>query len=283
MPSSAPGAVEPDLGVGRPRRGASSTREHVGRSRRASGARGRSSSTTASSGRCCARSADAGTRDHGAAAGRERPPTSPPSAPDLVVLSPGPGDPSRMAPQIATVRALAPRAPWRAGRRSSASASATSCSALAAGAETRRLAVGHHGGNHAVLEAATGRVDIGAHNHEVEVRRRPGAGSGRLPRQPSRPERRDGRGARACERPDRIGPVPSGGRARTDRRGAHLRPGTRGARWRDACRARSSSSAPARSSSARRPSSTTPACRPAWRCASEGVETSWSTRTRQPS
>ena len=41
--------------------------------------------------------------------------------------------------------------------------------ALAAGAETRRLAVGHHGGNHAVLESATGRVDIGAHNHEVEV------------------------------------------------------------------------------------------------------------------
>jgi carbamoyl-phosphate synthase small subunit len=31
------------------------------------------------------------------------------------------------------------------------------------------LAVGHHGGNHAVLEVATGRVDIGAHNHEVEV------------------------------------------------------------------------------------------------------------------
>jgi carbamoyl-phosphate synthase small subunit len=31
------------------------------------------------------------------------------------------------------------------------------------------LAVGHHGGNHAVLELETGRVDIGAHNHEVEV------------------------------------------------------------------------------------------------------------------
>jgi carbamoyl-phosphate synthase small subunit len=41
--------------------------------------------------------------------------------------------------------------------------------ALAAGAETRRLEVGHHGGNHAVLELASGRVDIGAHNHEVEV------------------------------------------------------------------------------------------------------------------
>ena len=41
--------------------------------------------------------------------------------------------------------------------------------ALAAGCGTRRLAVGHHGGNHAVLELASGRVDIGAHNHEVEV------------------------------------------------------------------------------------------------------------------
>jgi carbamoyl-phosphate synthase small subunit len=41
--------------------------------------------------------------------------------------------------------------------------------ALAAGAETRRMAVGHHGGNHAVLELEAGRVDIGAHNHEVEV------------------------------------------------------------------------------------------------------------------
>jgi carbamoyl-phosphate synthase small subunit len=41
--------------------------------------------------------------------------------------------------------------------------------ALAAGAPTRRLAVGHHGGNHAVIDTATGRVDIGAHNHEVAV------------------------------------------------------------------------------------------------------------------
>jgi carbamoyl-phosphate synthase small subunit len=89
-------------------------------------------------------------------------------APDLVVLSPGPGDPSRMAPQIETVRALA----------ASAAAGGTpilgiclghQLLGLAAGAETRRLAVGHHGGNHAVLETATGRVDIGAHNHEVEV------------------------------------------------------------------------------------------------------------------
>ena len=39
----------------------------------------------------------------------------------------------------------------------------------AAGGRTARLPVGHHGGNHAVIEASTGRVDIGAHNHEVAV------------------------------------------------------------------------------------------------------------------
>ena len=88
--------------------------------------------------------------------------------PDLIVLSPGPGDPSRMTAQIEVVRSLARRA---------ADGDAPILGvclghqllALAAGAETRRLAVGHHGGNHAVLESATGRVDIGAHNHEVEV------------------------------------------------------------------------------------------------------------------
>jgi len=88
--------------------------------------------------------------------------------PDLIVLSPGPGDPSRMTPQIEVVRTLARRAadgdPPILGV-----CLGHQLLALAAGAETRRLAVGHHGGNHAVLESATGRVDIGAHNHEVEV------------------------------------------------------------------------------------------------------------------
>ena len=89
-------------------------------------------------------------------------------SPDLIVLSPGPGDPSRMDPQIATVRALAGGA-IGGGPPILGICLGHQLLALGAGAETHRLPVGHHGGNHAVLEASSGRVDIGAHNHEVAV------------------------------------------------------------------------------------------------------------------
>jgi carbamoyl-phosphate synthase small subunit len=88
--------------------------------------------------------------------------------PDLVVLSPGPGDPARMAPQIACVREVANSA-IAGGIPVLGICLGHQLLALAAGAPTRRLAVGHHGGNHAVIEAESGRVDIGAHNHEVAV------------------------------------------------------------------------------------------------------------------
>ena len=88
--------------------------------------------------------------------------------PDLVVLSPGPGDPARMESQITAVGRMAGTA-IGGGPPILGICLGHQLLALAAGAETRRLAVGHHGGNHAVLEASTGRVDIGAHNHEVEV------------------------------------------------------------------------------------------------------------------
>jgi carbamoyl-phosphate synthase small subunit len=89
-------------------------------------------------------------------------------AADLVILSSGPGDPARMAPQIATVAELAAVA-VAGGAPILGVCLGHQLLALAAGAATRRLAVGHHGGNHAALELATGRVDIGAHNHEVTV------------------------------------------------------------------------------------------------------------------
>jgi carbamoyl-phosphate synthase small subunit len=88
--------------------------------------------------------------------------------PDLVVLSPGPGDPSRMHAQIEVVRRLAGSAAG-GGTPILGICLGHQLLALAAGADTARLAVGHHGGNHAVLELESGRVDIGAHNHEVEV------------------------------------------------------------------------------------------------------------------
>ncbi len=88
--------------------------------------------------------------------------------PDLVVLSPGPGDPARMALQIGTVARIAARA-IDGGPPVLGICLGHQLLGLAAGARTRRLAVGHHGGNHAVRELATGRVDIGAHNHEVEL------------------------------------------------------------------------------------------------------------------
>jgi carbamoyl-phosphate synthase small subunit len=89
-------------------------------------------------------------------------------SPDLIVLSPGPGDPARMAPEIATVGTLA-REAVDGGPPILGICLGHQLLALAAGAETRRLAVGHHGGNHAVLDLAAERVDIGAHNHEVAV------------------------------------------------------------------------------------------------------------------
>ena len=89
-------------------------------------------------------------------------------APDLVVLSPGPGDPARMERQIATVAARA-RAAEAGGPPILGVCLGHQLLALSGGGRTRRLAVGHHGGNHAVIEVESGRVDIGAHNHEVEV------------------------------------------------------------------------------------------------------------------
>ena len=77
---------------------------------------------------------------------RRRPPTSLAREPDGVFLSNGPGDPAMVA-----VRRRGDRASLLGnGARSSASASATSCSAGRSAATTVKLPFGHHGGNHPV-------------------------------------------------------------------------------------------------------------------------------------
>src|SRR5438128_1220937 len=75
--------------------------------------------------------------------------------PDLIVLSPGPGDPARMGPHIALVRQLATEA-IDGGPPILGICLGHQLLALAAEAPTRRLAVGHHGGNHAVMELDSG-------------------------------------------------------------------------------------------------------------------------------
>ncbi|HYM51480.1 MAG TPA: carbamoyl-phosphate synthase large subunit [Candidatus Limnocylindrales bacterium] len=83
--------------------------------------------------------------------------------PDGIVLSNGPGDPARLEAAVAMTRALLGRVPVLGiclghqliGR--------------AAGATTSRLAFGHHGGNHPVMDLRTGRVTMTSQNHEFQV------------------------------------------------------------------------------------------------------------------
>ncbi len=81
-----------------------------------------------------------------------------------VVLSPGPGDPVRLAGPVALADAiLAARRPLLGiclGHQ---------LVGLAAGGRTTRLRFGHHGANHPVQDVDSGRVQVTAQNHEVQV------------------------------------------------------------------------------------------------------------------
>jgi carbamoyl-phosphate synthase small subunit len=80
------------------------------------------------------------------------------------VLSPGPGDPARLAGPVALARAVIAD-----GRPLLGICLGHQLVGRAAGAETRRLRFGHHGANHPVRDAESGRVQVTAQNHEVTV------------------------------------------------------------------------------------------------------------------
>jgi carbamoyl-phosphate synthase small subunit len=83
---------------------------------------------------------------------------------DGVILSPGPGDPSRLAAQVALARAVIDD-----GRPLLGICLGHQIVARAAGADTTRLRFGHHGANHPVQDLELGRVQVTAQNHEVQV------------------------------------------------------------------------------------------------------------------
>jgi carbamoyl-phosphate synthase small subunit len=83
---------------------------------------------------------------------------------DGVILSPGPGDPARLDPQVALARAVIDD-----GRPLLGICLGHQIVGRAAGAETRRLRFGHHGANHPVQDVDLGLVQVTAQNHEVQV------------------------------------------------------------------------------------------------------------------
>jgi carbamoyl-phosphate synthase small subunit len=85
--------------------------------------------------------------------------------PDGVFLSNGPGDPAATGEYAVPVI----RGVIDSGRRPSASASATRCSASRSAASTVKMHQGHHGANHPVKDLTTGKVEITSMNHGFAV------------------------------------------------------------------------------------------------------------------
>jgi carbamoyl-phosphate synthase small subunit len=83
---------------------------------------------------------------------------------DGVILSPGPGDPARLASQVDLARAVIDD-----GRPLLGICLGHQIVGRAAGADTRRLRFGHHGANHPVQDTDLGLVQVTAQNHEVQV------------------------------------------------------------------------------------------------------------------
>ncbi|HRF59100.1 MAG TPA: glutamine-hydrolyzing carbamoyl-phosphate synthase small subunit [Fimbriimonadaceae bacterium] len=83
--------------------------------------------------------------------------------PDGILLSPGPGDPSRLGPVIETVRALLGRLPVFG----ICLGNQLLCHAI--GGETFKLKFGHRGSNHPVKDLLDGTVTITSQNHGYAV------------------------------------------------------------------------------------------------------------------
>jgi carbamoyl-phosphate synthase small subunit len=83
---------------------------------------------------------------------------------DGVILSPGPGDPARLASHVALASAVIDD-----GRPLLGICLGHQIVGRAAGADTRRLRFGHHGANHPVQDVDFGLVQVTAQNHEVQV------------------------------------------------------------------------------------------------------------------
>jgi carbamoyl-phosphate synthase small subunit len=84
--------------------------------------------------------------------------------PDGVLLANGPGDPESVANLVALTREVLRRRLPLMGV-----CLGHQILALAVGARTSRLAFGHHGANHPVREAHTGRVTVTSQNHTFQV------------------------------------------------------------------------------------------------------------------
>ena len=81
-----------------------------------------------------------------------------------LVLSPGPGDPARLDGPVRLALAAI-----EDGRPLLGICLGHQIVGRAAGADTRRLRFGHHGANHPVKDLDSGKVQVTAQNHEVEV------------------------------------------------------------------------------------------------------------------
>jgi carbamoyl-phosphate synthase small subunit len=94
------------------------------------------------------------------------------SKPSGILVSNGPGDPSKLPTAVRELQTLI-----QSGTPVMAICLGHQLVGLAAGGTTSRLPYGHHGGNHPVRDVRTGRVTITTQNHEFQVDASPAMGA----------------------------------------------------------------------------------------------------------